>query len=68
MPQPPSAKITVFERISSDRGKIGVAPGDKITVHYMTYDPAVTLAEFKAIVGSQSEETERIMMPASENG
>lgn len=41
----------------------GLSEGDIITLRYTTYDPAVTAEEIEALVGNQSEETKRIMLP-----
>lgn len=58
---PNSCVVTSFERARENYGKAGIAPGDAITVHYKTYNPAQTAEEFRLLVGDQSEQINRIM-------
>ena len=51
------------EKVGDRRGKLGMAEGDIVTVHYKTYDPVATAAEFEVLVGDQSEDIDRIMRP-----
>ena len=60
----PNACVVVsFERADEDHSKIGIDPGDIITVHYRTMNPAETAEELKLLMGEQSEEINRIMNP-----
>lgn len=53
----PNACVVVsFERAQQNRGEVGIAEGDMITVYYKTYDPAATRKEFKILVGEQTEQ------------
>lgn len=60
---PNACVIVSFERAPANRGQVGIAEDDVITVHYKTYDPAAALKEITVLVGEQSEETQRIMNP-----
>ncbi len=60
---PNACVIVSFERAPGNYGKLGVAPGDVVTVHYETYNPAATSEEFRVLVGEQSEQINRIMNP-----
>lgn len=62
---PASSRIIAYEHADAAGGG-GIAAGDVITVRYETYLPADTAAEFRALVGAQSEETERAMHPCPE--
>jgi hypothetical protein len=62
---PASSRIIAYEHADASGGG-GIAAGDVITVRYETYLPADTAAEFRALVGAQSEETERAMHPCPE--
>ena len=53
-----------IERAPEHRGKHEVLEGDIITVHYKTYDTAMTAEEIKTLMGEQSAEVEEIMNPA----
>ena len=60
----PNACVVVsFERAHEDHSRIGIDPGDVITVHYRTMNPAATAEELKLLMGEQSEEINRIMNP-----
>ena len=61
----PNACVVVsIERAPEHRGKHEVLEGDIITVHYKTYDTAMTAEEIKTLMGEQSAEVEKIMNPA----
>ena len=60
---PNSCVVVSYERACENYGKVGIGAGDIITVRYKTYDTAATADEFKALVGEQSEQTERILEP-----
>jgi len=63
----PNACVVVsFERAKENRGKLGIHEGDVITVHYQTRNPVATAEEIKVLVGEQSEEINRIMIPSPE--
>lgn len=64
---PNACVIVSFERASKNRGNVGIAEGDVISVHYKTYHPAATAEELKALVGEQSEQIERMMNPCLES-
>jgi hypothetical protein len=52
-----------IERGPNKTGKLGIAEGDILTVHYTTYDPSATADEFEVLVGDQVEEIDQIMRP-----
>ena len=58
---PNSCAVVSFKRAEKNYGKVGVASGDVITVHYKTYNPEATAEEFEYLVGNQSERIHRIM-------
>ena len=60
---PASCTFLSIERGPNKTGKIGIAEGDILTVHYTTYDPIATANEFEVLVGNQSEEIDIIMRP-----
>ncbi len=60
----PNACVVVsVERVHEGDNSEGICAGDIITVRYKTYDPAVTAEELKILVGNQSEQVQRIMIP-----
>ncbi len=60
---PASCVVLSTEKRIDRRGKLGLAEGDIITVHYKTYDPVATAAEFEVLVGDQSEDIDKLMRP-----
>ena len=60
---PASCTLLSIERGPNKTGKLGIAEGDILTVHYTTYDPVVTANEFEILVGNQDEEIDEIMRP-----
>ena len=60
---PNSCVVVSFERAGDNHGKVGVAEGDVITVHYKTINPAATAEELKLLMGEQTEEINKIMIP-----
>ena len=60
---PASCTLLSIERGPNKTGKLGIAEGDILTVHYTTYDPIATADEFEVLVGDQCEEIDRIMRP-----
>ncbi len=61
---PNACTVISFERApGSNYGKSGIAEGDVITVHYKTYHPADTADELQILVGDQSDEIRRVMIP-----
>ena len=60
---PASCTLLSIERGPNKTGKLGIAEGDILTVHYTTYDPLATADEFEVLVGDQIEEIDRIMRP-----
>ena len=60
---PASCTFLSIERGPNKTGKIGIAEGDILTVHYTTYDPIATANEFEVLVGDQCEEIDKIMRP-----
>lgn len=60
---PTSCVVLSTEKRSDRRGKLGMSVGDVVTVHYKTYDPVATAAEFEILVGDQSEDIDKIMRP-----
>ena len=60
---PASCTMLSLERGPNKTGKVGIAEGDILTVHYTTYDPAATANEFEVLVGDQCTEIDRIMRP-----
>lgn len=60
---PADCVVLSTEKGGDRRGKLGMAEGDIVTVHYKTYDPVATAAEFEVLVGDQSEDVDRIMRP-----
>ncbi len=63
---PNSCVVVSFERARENYGKVGIAVGDVITVHYKTHHPAATAEELTALVGDQSEQIDRLMNPCLE--
>lgn len=61
---PASCTLLSIEKGPNKTGKLGIAQGDVLTVHYTTYDPSITAEEFEILVGTQSEDTMKIMCPA----
>ena len=59
---PASCTLLSIEK-GPNHTKLGIAEGDVLTVHYVTYDPLATADEFEVLVGDQSEEIDRIMRP-----
>lgn len=60
---PASCTLLSIERGPNKTGKLGIAEGDILTVHYTTYDPVATADEFEILVGDQREEIDKIMRP-----
>ena len=60
---PASCTLLSIERGPNKTGKLGIAEGDILTVHYTTYNPSATADEFEVLVGDQSEEIDQIMRP-----
>lgn len=60
---PASCTLLSIERGPNKTGKVGIAEGDILTVHYTTYDPTATAEEFEVLVGDQAPEIDRIMRP-----
>lgn len=60
---PAECVLLSFDRAPENKGKVGVAAGDVLTVYYTTYDPASTAEEFEILVGDQAEEIDKIMRP-----
>lgn len=60
---PASCTLISIEKGPNRTGKLGVAEGDILTVHYTTYDPVATADEFEVLVGDQREEIDKIMRP-----
>ena len=55
--------LSIEKGPNREPGKLGIAEGDVLTVHYTTYDPVATADEFEVLVGDQSPEIDRIMRP-----
>ena len=62
---PNACVIVSFDRSPENKGKLGIAKGDVITVHYKTYHPEITAEELKILVGEQSNEIEALMKKTS---
>ena len=60
---PASCTLLSIENGPNKTGKLGIAEGDILTVHYTTYDPVATAEEFEVLVGDQSEDIDMIMRP-----
>lgn len=60
---PASCTLLSIEKGPNHTSKLGIAEGDILTVHYVTYDPEATADEFEVLVGDQSEEVDKIMRP-----
>ena len=60
---PYSCLVLSFEHSNLVRGASQILEGDVITMYYETYDPVATADELEILVGKQSEETRRIMIP-----
>ncbi|MBO7170249.1 MAG: chloride channel protein, partial [Clostridia bacterium] len=60
---PNSCVVLSYSHAEWQPENVGIAAGDVITVRYVTYDPAATAKELKALVGEQSEEAMRLMLP-----
>lgn len=60
---PASCTFLSIERGPNKTGKLGIAEGDILTVHYTTHDPVATADEFEVLVGDQSEDIDRSMRP-----
>lgn len=60
---PASCTLLSIEKGPNKTGKLGIAEGDILTVHYTTYDPVATAEEFEVLVGDQCEEIDKIMRP-----
>ena len=60
---PNSCVVVSVERVHEGHDNVEINPGDVITVRYKTYTPAVTAQELSALVGNQSEQIQRILMP-----
>lgn len=59
---PASCTLLSIEK-GPNHTKLGIAEGDVLTVHYVTYDPLATADEFEVLVGDQSEDIDKIMRP-----
>lgn len=59
---PASCTLLSIEK-GPNHTKLGIAEGDVLTVHYVTYDPAATADEFEVLVGDQSAAVDQIMRP-----
>lgn len=60
---PNSCVVLSVERGPNRTGKVGIAEGDILHVHYQTYDPIATAEELEALVGDQSTDIDNIMRP-----
>ena len=60
---PNNCMVVSYEHEGERHHKLGILPGDVITVHYKTYTPKETAEEIKNLVGKQSEEIEKLMNP-----
>ena len=60
---PNSCAVVSFDRPEKNKGKLVLDEGDVITVHYKTYNPAITADEITALVGKQTPKVCRIMNP-----
>ena len=60
---PNNCMVVSYEHEGERHHKLGILPGDVITVHYKTYTPKETAEEIKNLVGKQSEEIEKMMNP-----
>lgn len=60
---PASCTVLSIEKGPNNTGKLGIDEGDILTVHYTTYDPVATAAEFEVLVGDQSDDIDKIMRP-----
>ena len=60
---PASCVVLGMEKGPNKSEKVGIAAGDVLTVHYVTYDPEITAQEFEQLVGDQCEEIDRLMRP-----
>jgi H+/Cl- antiporter ClcA len=58
---PSSCVVVSYKRAPENYGKLGIAAGDVITVHYKTHHPDATAEEFETLVGEQSEHVKGIM-------
>lgn len=60
---PAECVLLSFDRAPENKGKVGVAVGDVLTVYYTTYDPVATAEEIEVLVGDQVGEIDKIMRP-----
>ena len=60
---PSSCALVSFERAPKNKGNTEIAEGDIITLHYKTYDPSSTAREIEILVGKQSDEVSKVMIP-----
>ena len=60
---PNSCVVISFNRARYSKDHGAISEGDVITVRYITYDPEATARQLTDLVGEQSEETVKIMMP-----
>ena len=61
---PASCTLLSIEKGENATGKLGIAEGDILTVHYTTYNPVATAEEFEILVGDQCEAIDRLMRPS----
>ncbi|MBO5945187.1 MAG: chloride channel protein [Clostridia bacterium] len=60
---PNSCVIVSYNRNEEATASSGIAEGDVIHVHYTTYTPEETQYELYALVGTQSDDVARLMVP-----
>jgi hypothetical protein len=63
---PNACTVISFERSAQNKGNIGISAGDVITVHYKTYNPAVTAEEITSLVGIQNDNIFAITNPSDQ--
>ena len=63
---PNACTVISFERSAQNKGNIGISAGDIITVHYKTYNPAVTAEEITSLVGIQNDNIFAITNPSDQ--
>lgn len=60
---PNSCYVVSIKRSTEQRTNHKISEGDIITVHYKTYCPMTTAEELTVLMGEQSEQTKKLMIP-----
>ncbi len=63
---PNSCAVVSFERTTHNKHHSCIEEDDVITVHYNTYSPAETALELEDLVGVQSEDVLKVMIPCDD--